>query len=100
IRDFHVTGVQTCALPIYGKQFDKQSLQAGWDELAKAREEHFNGPLKEWDKAYCAVHLGLAEAQGRSEDLEHRYAQHRALNAIFQIGRASCRERVRISGGR
>ncbi len=67
-----------------GKQFDKQSLQAGWDELAKAREEHFNGPLKEWDKAYCAVHLGLAEAQGRSEDLEHRYAQHRALNAIFQ----------------
>lgn len=67
-----------------GKQYGKNSLQAGWDELAKARDEHFNGPLKEWDKAYCAAHLLLAEEQGKSQDLERRYAQHRALNAIFQ----------------
>lgn len=67
-----------------GKEFSKQSLQAGWDELAKAREDHFSGPLKEWDKAYCATHVDLAVALGRAPDLEQRYAQHRAIGAIFQ----------------
>jgi len=67
-----------------GKDFDKRSLQAGWEALAKAREEHFTGPLKEWDKDCCTVYYRLAKAQGKERALEERYAQHRALNGIFQ----------------
>src|SRR5207248_4596810 len=69
IRDRTVTGVQTCALPIY---------LDGW----RARD---------------ASHRGRAALQpaGRSP----ARSDARCYSAALEIGRASCRERVEMSGG-
>src|SRR5690606_40944060 len=66
IRDFHVTGVQTCALPICGASHWRA---AGLRRLRGRRLSHRSG-------APPAV-LGDPAGRGREE-----------------IGRASCRERV------
>src|SRR5690606_40519962 len=83
IRDFHVTGVQTCALPISAPQWPllvpRQGVPAsGGDDdlhvglLKVEREEHLaDGPLGEH---------GLRFREGE------------------EIGRASCRERAWRSG--
>src|SRR5690606_39882275 len=90
IRDFHVTGVQTCALPIYvvlrhEKRWRERScIEAGED----FRDQ---------------VHRRAREADQRSEPAGKRWnGRARALLTELhrreQIGRASCRERAWISG--
>src|SRR5690606_39637505 len=86
IRDFHVTGVQTCALPI--------SVRTGEEELFKARAREI-GSVKIIDlikarldtKNDCFVaelpSLGLKDVR-IDDDLVREN----------EIGRASCRERV------
>src|SRR5690606_41972847 len=73
IRDFHVTGVQTCALPIsaLGKQGHGLLLDC---RTLESRYVPF--PTQH-------VRLVVADTGVRRE----------------QIGRASCRERVEMSGG-
>src|SRR5207302_2706219 len=68
IRDFHVTGVQTCALPIFGG-FGEAEFAFGEGE----GEELFD--------------LRLFAAAGHGEFADQK---------IAEIGRASCRERVEI----
>src|SRR5690606_40074671 len=82
IRDFHVTGVQTCALPIF---------------MCPHRAGNLSGS-----------HEPLSQSQSPSRSLQ----THHTLTSIVQkataippckpssqqqIGRASCRERVKIS---
>src|SRR5690606_40390703 len=48
IRDFHVTGVQTCALPIYPQPADCRRLEIKWpiltnEEFAKVRRMDLPG---------------------------------------------------------
>src|SRR5688500_19934620 len=70
IRDYKVTGVQTCALPIYRVTIDSRDARGG-------------EPVPE-----LLLHLLRAEA-GLLQ------VRRGALAALFrQIGRASCRERV------
>src|SRR5690606_40870641 len=83
IRDFHVTGVQTCALPIYrgrgrgrrragGRRAGRRArARRGADGRADAGDGRPGG-----DAAADVVRLGVQE-----------------------IGRASCRERVERAGG-
>src|SRR5690606_40280843 len=76
IRDFHVTGVQTCALPIYDSaeaalRSNQSALKAAQAQLANANEQ----------LSYTAL---VSEADGV---ITERQAE---------IGRASCRERVDI----
>src|SRR5690606_40108499 len=84
IRDFHVTGVQTCALPIF-------------------RQEKRNTPQAAL--IYCRVSSTKQKLEGHgldSQELRCRQyaAQHGyQVEAVFQIGRASCRERVWRSVG-
>src|SRR5256885_12100439 len=79
IRDYKVTGVQTCALPIY-----VEHTWALGDLYVHGEEQLYQGApaqLIDW-------------SQGR-EQLEQRLI--RALttqSGLGQIGRASCRERV------
>src|SRR5690606_40862380 len=79
IRDFHVTGVQTCALPIYGKgQFRIRSLDdvdAAWQALGAQAQKV--GLILE---AFVPFERELSVVAVRGRDGE--------------IGRASCRERV------
>src|SRR5207302_5661336 len=91
IRDFHVTGVQTCALPIFGQWKGRLDLfpwigaavaavigahilPAGWHIIAggspAARSEH-------------GAMVSDATAAG--------------VVLLLKIGRASCRERVEVS---
>src|SRR5690606_41127710 len=80
IRDFHVTGVQTCALPIYIAM-----VPAGfrWNDLGS------------WQSL---LDIGPADADGNvilgdvvAPDCENSYIRS---EGSLQIGRASCRERV------
>src|SRR5690606_41027571 len=94
IRDFHVTGVQTCALPIY--EFVAEAL--------RAVENH--GPAASEDGGEIEVDPGEAgdsgEAAARVRELEARLGEVEAqLQAKEQqeIGRASCRERGESRGG-
>src|SRR5205085_8190765 len=81
IRDLTVTGVQTCALPI--------SVFLGGDQGAG-----------------CAVVEGRGVTGGDTAALPEDRAQLRqalgrgvGARPLVEIGRASCRERVEISGG-
>src|SRR3712207_7534213 len=71
IRDIGVTGVQTCALPIY----EAGPLLRRDLDVARGEHEHLVG-----DALHAAVE-GVGEAGGE----------------VDEIGRASCRERVENS---
>src|SRR5690349_23957027 len=70
IRDLYVTGVQTCALPIYlGVKIDKATAKKS------------------------GVVVEYADKDGAAQKLEC----DRLVVSVGQIGRASCRERVEMS---
>src|SRR5262249_57321658 len=82
IRDWSVTGVQTCALPICLYHLEFQNTPA----CARAWQDHWCFGIPDGRDAHPSdVRPGLAGAS--------------ALWDIPQIGRASCRERVESSGG-
>src|SRR5690606_40733631 len=86
IRDFHVTGVQTCALPISGDDAGGGRLQ----EVARDRRVDQQADLL---ARHAAVGDRLLGGQGGGLG-----GLHVALPQPPEIGRASCRERVLISG--
>src|SRR2546421_7963954 len=79
IRDLIVTGVQTCALPIYARG------QPGGITINKSNVEQFKGVLD--DGLYLTLMNGWDELHvGPTTQFE--------MNKHYEIGRASCRERV------
>src|SRR5690606_41074637 len=97
IRDFHVTGVQTCALPILACRPTRRPTATpgrptGGTSARPSTASRSPSPSDErGNRADRAPQL--AAARGRRDALD-RIAQR-------QIGRASCRERVRdaVVGG-
>src|SRR5690606_40772100 len=86
IRDFHVTGVQTCALPIFS---DDTVLSLDDPALDQALAAH--------------ARIGERRLGSTTEDRWSRTEQAGALGAgadvaTRQIGRASCRERGESAG--
>src|SRR5690606_39488793 len=94
IRDFHVTGVQTCALPIFPSGWvDGGRRNPCWTHrtVAKARAS-----LTITRTACASVSRSSAQAcTSRSPPL-HFFSSRSMEN---EIGRASCRERVARSIG-
>src|SRR5690606_40493503 len=96
IRDFHVTGVQTCALPILVRAMP----------LGNARALRFSRVAQPAADYYTRSEAGEVLLMRRGETLVAMSALkiaglHNALNAlaalaIGEIGRASCRERVML----
>src|SRR5690606_40246281 len=90
IRDFHVTGVQTCALPIYHEA--KRNGGGGNDEAVGMR-----APKDTFDRA-----RRLRREMTLPEILLWRALRRNALCGLRfrkqhpKIGRASCRESVHI----
>src|SRR5690606_39377510 len=88
IRDFHVTGVQTCALPIYA--------------LARLSERFYSLPRP--DSGRKSTGLGLnfvaevAALHGGALQVGNIEGGVQACLRL-QIGRASCRERGEVRGG-
>src|SRR5690606_40337071 len=91
-RDFHVTGVQTCALPIY------QVIL--FDEIEKAHPDVFNVLLQVLDDGR------LTDGQGRTVDFRNtviimtsnlgaeylvNLGEKDDVESVREIGRASCR---------
>src|SRR2546430_10332293 len=91
IRDFTVTGVQTCALPICRR---RSAHRSGLDELAE--------PRRVWRIERRSPGRGGADAAPgsfRRGVLRRAPARHASVpelpdRAVLEIGRASCRERV------
>src|SRR5206468_4423316 len=91
IRDLIVTGVQTCALPIsnitllQGDILDLPFLAGAFDSIVSLFVMH---------------HIKNAAAMLAGLDALRKSEAHPLLfTSLVQIGRASCRERVSLSGG-
>src|SRR5690606_40638999 len=101
IRDFHVTGVQTCALPIYGRLMAAQLL--GLDEVPVDYQDYAN-EAEEW--ADLIADNRLAELSEMDNEMLKDLIQEidseefdltlTGFEEDEKIGRASCRERVEI----
>src|SRR5690606_40050829 len=97
IRDFHVTGVQTCALPIFAVD--------GSELVLSSRRRHWRGG----GGLVISVPQGVDEAivgvDARLEREKFVGAWIRAVKLLdggvwlIEIGRASCRERGERRGG-
>src|SRR5690606_40057667 len=88
IRDFHVTGVQTCALPIYDSKAFAEYMIGWMYELARQpalAREAYDRVIAE-DLSFYMAHLRLGELA-------------RIRGDTAKIGRASCRERGEIPAG-
>src|SRR5690606_39791400 len=94
IRDFHVTGVQTCALPIF-----RTLVEAGM---------HFGHASGKWHpkmKPYIFAtrdKLHIIDLEKTREKMAEVLGllEERVRDGKSEIGRASCRERGEMSGGR
>src|SRR5699024_11822730 len=73
IRDRNVTGVQTCALPISSAEAKLGQYEQAIEQMKRAEDQH-----REQEAAY-----------EDNKKLQQKYQK--------EIGRASCRERVKIS---
>src|SRR5690606_40425104 len=99
-RDFHVTGVQTCALPIsdpgFGKVFTDHMVSIEWDE-GRGWHSATLGPRVpiSLDPAAAVLHY----AQEIFEGLKAYRLADGGIALFRQIGRASCRARGVASGG-
>src|SRR5690349_23690354 len=93
IRDLYVTGVQTCALPISdGRRTEFWVAEEGSDRIAMRQElETENTPGME-----SVLSLRTVEFLRVSLGLTGHTVTRPPVGP--QIGRASCRERVEISG--
>src|SRR5690606_39314684 len=98
IRDFHVTGVQTCALPISG-DFLRNPEHA--DFIHAIKKDHYIGPHSNKHLLYADWRHRDSTLLSRSEfvdDLDQNYLALEKFGIDRKIGRASCRERGWIAG--
>src|SRR5690606_224939 len=72
IRDFHVTGVQTCALPIFGADISRieQALQFNRDRQRQLQED-----LQQADQAWAEAQSHLSQDQALLADLTAELAR-------------------------
>src|SRR5262249_56052389 len=96
IRDWSVTGVQTCALPIYGKAADQVNA-------ARATRRVFTeGPIDRGQAIQAGLELlfdGIAVALRQIVIPVSGRTAEQLFGSLVEIGRASCRERVESWGG-
>src|SRR5690606_40557402 len=99
IRDFHVTGVQTCALPISVATLARYDLNGRFVQKHETLKGRMNrgGPRGPFFGALGRSRTpgGLPRTRGR---LATAFTPESPPSSL-QIGRASCRERVYISVG-
>src|SRR5690606_40054387 len=84
IRDFHVTGVQTCALPIFGTRAESADQRSHMPSHSLARRSS-------WPRSASSKSVPYR----RHRDRVGGFCMVRVRQG-GKIGRASCRERVEI----
>src|SRR5690606_41204955 len=97
-RDFHVTGVQTCALPIYDHSGPDWSPDGRLLAFASARHEGRDTDLVS-DVWTCAPDGTGLRRITRNDLVAYapRFTPDGASVVFTEIGRASCRERVSVA---
>src|SRR5690606_40495406 len=98
-RDFHVTGVQTCALPIYmqggaGHEQGKRALDRHRKETLHYDNER-EGRGYEHDEAH-GPDLAHHDLEGRDGHCQKVF--NGSMLALAEIGRASWRGRLMVRG--
>src|SRR5690606_40119125 len=98
--DFHVTGVQTCALPILPKMAESPAQVLEFlDDLARRARPFAEKDAQEL-RAFARDELGIADLQ--AWDVAYASEKLRAARYAFsdqeEIGRASRRERAERAG--
>src|SRR5690606_39453723 len=92
IRDFHVTGVQTCALPIYQRLSEvaikRNETESAYEYLRKANNLDPANPSVAYNLSMVAISL---QAYQFADSVVRIALEDDSVN-INQIGRASCRE--------
>src|SRR5690606_39794738 len=96
-RDFHVTGVQTCALPIFFNAIDFDDVDTDCKlsshEMSSYRQTPLRAREHKRDTRYATcVTAQLLDGKAIAADIRAEVA----ADAARKIGRASCRERVEI----
>src|SRR5690606_40371845 len=89
IRDFHVTGVQTCALPILRVNDVQKIAKKLWVHKATVEQ----GQITEGDVVLAQVDPSWRS--GATQGHSGTHMVHAALRQVLgpnEIGRASCRE--------
>src|SRR5690606_40268602 len=92
IRDFHVTGVQTCALQILRDVIDLEATYGGSMPETPAPRDDEDDEEEEKPKKSSDNDDEETEGEGQIEEEVDELA-------LSQIGRASCRERVEVAVG-
>src|SRR5690606_39788167 len=97
IRDFHVTGVQTCALPI-------SRISEELAQTSQQFSEHVLDAIDQWhylvtdEKELEGVPADVLAAAARAAQENGQQGWRLTLKMpCYQIGRASGRERVEVS---
>src|SRR5690606_39370157 len=98
IRDFHVTGVQTCALPI-----SSDVLALSYKSLQELLSEYADAQIL-YREIITAHHIRLLKkmSEAHRQTTQERYLELKQLHPdieLIEIGRASCRERMKITVG-
>src|SRR5690606_39336280 len=97
IRDFHVTGVQTCALPICSTGLPHDLRKA--EPYCGYETYDFDVITRRDHDAYARTVIRLEEIWQSIRIVEQAIARLRASQGEpVKIGRASCRERVETQG--
>src|SRR5207253_7353569 len=90
IRDGHVTGVQTCALPISIRQYAED-----WT-LDRIVQSTVDGVTYAVKHGLPVMYVTEDTTRAKPEALKALYGAAIDCGATRKIGRASCRERVEI----
>lgn len=66
------------------KEYNKRTLDSGYQQLIIEREKLFTETFKEWDLKLCAMHLSLAKEVNKEKKLKDFYIQHHTLSNIYK----------------
>src|SRR5690606_40822625 len=91
IRDFHVTGVQTCALPIFSYRISQPFV-----ETLDSVRMNFNHSAEKLQAALVAVAQNARAIDGGANEIASA-ANDLAKRTEQQIGRASCRDKMYVN---
>ena len=86
-----MTGVQTCALPIYPPDLVNKYHRSLFQPIDPSKVSGWQGVLPERDVRVADLIVG---AYSEKAGYERKYTMWNFRSLIIEIGRASCRERV------
>src|SRR5690606_40011178 len=98
IRDFHVTGVQTCALPIFGKKYIPGPTEGSYMITEEAYAPYLFETKIDGKFAYLTKGTWEVENAFMAGPFINYAVRDEKNNRYVEIGRASGRERGEVAG--